>query len=110
MFWQPSPSLLFPQPVRDRSGDLWFGTTQGFSRLSPAAGRAPAIPTVRIMDLRVGRERHPGSEGGDTGWQGPGREHEANYPELAPGPYRFLVKAVNSEGQPSTTPAEIDFV
>jgi streptogramin lyase/two-component sensor histidine kinase len=49
-------------------------------------------------------------EGGDTGWQGPGREHEANYPELAPGPYRFLVKAVNSEGQPSTTPAEIDFV
>jgi signal transduction histidine kinase len=49
-------------------------------------------------------------EGGDTDWQGPGRDHEANYPGLGPGHYRFLVKAVNSEGQPSATPAEIDFV
>ena len=49
-------------------------------------------------------------EGGESGWQGPGRDHEANYPGLGPGRYRFLVKAVNSEGQPSATPAEIDFV
>jgi signal transduction histidine kinase/streptogramin lyase len=136
--------------VRDRSGDLWFATTQGFSRLSPGAARLPTIPTVRITDLRVGREHYPVSqvgetriqrgdlqpsqnqfqvefvgfsdepeanlhytymlEGGDSAWRGPGRDHEANYPGLGPGRYRFLVKAVNSEGQPSTTPAEIDFV
>src|ERR1017187_4680599 len=136
--------------LRDRSGNLWFGTTQGLSRLSPAADRPPAIPSVRITDLRVGREGYPVSqvgetriargdlqpsqnqfqvafvgfsdepeanllytyklEGGESGWQGPGRDHEANYPGLGPGRYRFLVKAVNSEGQPSATPAEIDFV
>ena len=135
--------------LRDRSGNLWFGTAQGLSRLSPAADRPPAIPSVRITDLRVGREGYPVSqvgetriargdlqpsqnqfqvafvgfsdepeanlrytyklEGGESGWQGPGRDHEANYPGLAPGRYRFLVKAVNSEGQPSATPAEIDF-
>jgi len=49
-------------------------------------------------------------EGGDTDWQSPGRDHEANYPGLAPGRYRFLVKAVNSEGGESPAPAEIDFV
>jgi ligand-binding sensor domain-containing protein len=52
--------------LRDRSGDLWFGTTQGFSRLSPAADRPPAIPSVRITDLRVGRERYPVSQVGET--------------------------------------------
>jgi signal transduction histidine kinase len=102
------------------------------------------------MDLRVGRDRYPVSqvgetriprgdlqpsqnqiqvefvgfsdepeeslnykyklEGGDSDWQGPGRQHQANYPGLPPGPYRFLVKAVNSEGAESATPAEIDFV
>jgi len=49
-------------------------------------------------------------EGGETDWQGPGRDHQANYPGLAPGRYRFLVKAVNSEGQEGATPAAIDFV
>jgi signal transduction histidine kinase/ligand-binding sensor domain-containing protein len=49
-------------------------------------------------------------EGGGSGWQGPGRDHEANYPGLEAGRYRFLVKAVNSEGQQSAIPAEIDFV
>ena len=136
--------------VRDNSGDLWFGTTQGFSKLSHTTDRPPAIPSVRITDLRIGRERHPVSqvgetrilrgdfepsqnhfqvgfvgfsdepeanlryrytlEGGESVWQGPGRDHEANYPGLEPGRYRFLVKAVNSEGQQSATPAEIDFV
>jgi ligand-binding sensor domain-containing protein/two-component sensor histidine kinase len=135
--------------MRDAAGDLWFATTQGLSRLSPTADRPPAIPSVRITDLHIGRERYPVSQvgetrisrgdlqpsrnqfrvafvgfsdepeanlrytyrldGGEAGWQGPGRDHEANYPELAPGPYRFLVKAVNSEGQESATPAEIDF-
>ncbi|MGC9952145.1 MAG: two-component regulator propeller domain-containing protein [Bryobacteraceae bacterium] len=134
---------------RDGAGDLWFATTQGLSRLSPTADRPPAIPSVRITDLRIGRDRYPVSqlgetrirrgdlqpsqnqvqvafvgfsdepeanlrylytlEGGESGWQGPGRDHEANYPGLEPGSYHFLVKAVNSEGQESETPAEIDF-
>jgi ligand-binding sensor domain-containing protein/signal transduction histidine kinase len=136
--------------LRDASGDLWFATKQGLSRLTPAADRPPAVPSVRITDLRVGRDRYPVSqvgetriprgdlqpsqnqfqvefvgfndepeeslqykyklEGGDSDWQGPGRDHAVNYPGLAPGRYRFLVTAVNSEGQESATPAEVDFV
>ena len=49
-------------------------------------------------------------EGGAPGWQGPSRDHEVNYSSLEAGRYRFLVKAVNSEGQESASPAEIDFV
>ncbi len=48
--------------------------------------------------------------GSGSDWKEPDREHEANYPGLEPGAYTFLVKAVNSEGQPSATAAEIDFV
>jgi streptogramin lyase/two-component sensor histidine kinase len=135
--------------IGDGAGELWFATTQGLSRLSPTADRPPAVPSVRITDLHIGRERYPVSQvgeirisrgdwqpsrnqfrvafvgfsdepeanlrytyrldGGESGWQGPGRDHEANYPELARGHYRFLVKAVNSEGQESAVPAEIDF-
>jgi len=136
--------------VRDSSGDLWFATTQGISRLSPGADKPPAIPTVLITDLYIGRQRYSISQAGETrisrgdlqpsenqlrvafvgfsdepeahlrytykleggagGWQGPGREHEVNYAELAPGSYRFLVKATNSDGRESAAPAEIDFV
>ena len=38
---------------RDGSGDLWFATTQGLSRLTPTADRAPAIPSVLITDLET---------------------------------------------------------
>jgi ligand-binding sensor domain-containing protein/signal transduction histidine kinase len=136
--------------LRDGAGDLWFATTQGLSRLSPTADVPPTVPSVRITELRVGRERYPISqvgetrigrgdlqpsqnqfqvafagfsnepeanlryayklEGGESAWQAPGRDHEANYPGLPEGHYRFLVKALNSEGQESATPAEIDFV
>ena len=108
--------------LRDASGNLWFATMQGLSRLSPTADRPPAIPSVRIVDLRVGRDRYPVSqvgetrilrgdlqpsqnqlqvefvgfndepedslsykyklEGGDSDWQAPGRDHQANYPGL----------------------------
>ncbi|MGA2130745.1 MAG: two-component regulator propeller domain-containing protein [Bryobacteraceae bacterium] len=135
--------------ARDDAGNLWFATTQGLSRLSPTADRPPMRPTIRITDLRIGRERYPVSpvgetrirrgdlqpsqnqfqaafvgfsdqpeanlrytytlEGGEPGWQKPGTDHEVNYPGLEPGNYHFLVKAVNSEGQESQTPAEIDF-
>ena len=46
--------------------------------------------------------------GGD-GWTTT-RQHTVNYSALAPGRYRFQVKAVNSEGQASPAPAEIDFL
>ena len=52
--------------LRDASGDLWFATMQGLSRLTPTSDRPPAVPSVRIVDLRVGRERYPVSQVGET--------------------------------------------
>jgi len=52
--------------LRDASGDLWFATKQGLSRLTPTADQPPATPSVRITDLRVGRDRYPISQVGET--------------------------------------------
>jgi len=48
-------------------------------------------------------------QGGGASWQ-PSLEHTANFPGLPPGSYRFLVKAVNSEGHESQKAAEVDFI
>jgi len=45
-------------------------------------------------------------EGVDEDWSQPGAQRAVNYARLAPGAYRFLVRAVNREGAPSPAPAE----
>jgi ligand-binding sensor domain-containing protein/signal transduction histidine kinase len=49
-------------------------------------------------------------EGADPDWNPPRNQHAVNYAALSAGTYRFLVKAVTSEGVESAAPAEIDFV
>jgi signal transduction histidine kinase len=49
-------------------------------------------------------------EGADSGWNPPRTQHSVNYAALAGGTYRFMVKAVSSEGVDSAAPAEVDFV
>jgi ligand-binding sensor domain-containing protein/signal transduction histidine kinase len=66
----------------------------------------------------VGLDYEPGEmlrysyklEGADSGWSPPRVQHAVNYAALSGGTYRFLVKAVTSEGVESAMPAEIDFV
>ena len=48
-------------------------------------------------------------EGADTEWSAPSERREINYANLAPGTYRFLVRAVTSDGVLSTTPASVNF-
>ncbi len=48
-------------------------------------------------------------ERADSDWSPPRNQQTVNYAALAPGSYRFLVKAVTSEGVESAAPAEIDF-
>jgi signal transduction histidine kinase/sugar lactone lactonase YvrE len=48
-------------------------------------------------------------EGTDSDWSPPRRDHLINYAALAAGRYRFLVKAMNSGGLESLTPAEVSF-
>jgi ligand-binding sensor domain-containing protein/two-component sensor histidine kinase len=48
-------------------------------------------------------------EGADKDWGPPVEQRTVNYARLAPGRYRFLVRAVNSDGVVSATPAAITF-
>src|SRR5262249_59360002 len=48
-------------------------------------------------------------EGADVGWRPPTAERSVSYANLAPGTYRFLVRAVTADGATSTVPASVAF-
>lgn len=48
-------------------------------------------------------------EGADADWSAPNAQRAINYANLAPGRYRFLVRALSSDGGVSWTPATITF-
>jgi two-component sensor histidine kinase len=48
-------------------------------------------------------------EGADTDWGAPTKQRAVTYPNLARGTYRFLVRAINADGQVSLAPAVITF-
>ena len=48
-------------------------------------------------------------EGTNANWSAPTEQRIVNYPSLAPGHYRFLVRAVNSDGVASQQPATVTF-
>jgi ligand-binding sensor domain-containing protein/two-component sensor histidine kinase len=49
-------------------------------------------------------------EGADAGWSTPSLQRSVNYANLSPASYRFLVRAINSEGVASSQPASIQFI
>jgi PAS domain S-box-containing protein len=48
-------------------------------------------------------------EGADRDWSAPTLQRVVSYANLAPGAYRFLVRAINADGIASTTPAAVSF-
>jgi PAS domain S-box-containing protein len=48
-------------------------------------------------------------EGANEDWSAPGDQRTVNYASLAPGTYRFLVRAVSTDGTPSKAPATLSF-
>jgi len=48
-------------------------------------------------------------EGADRDWSAPAAERSVTYANLAPGTYRFLVRAVNADGVASAEPAVVSF-
>ncbi len=48
-------------------------------------------------------------DGADRDWSAPSDRRVVNYASLAPGKYRFLVRAITSDGTVSTRPASIGF-
>lgn len=48
-------------------------------------------------------------EGADPDWTMPSEEHAVNYAKLAPGTYRFMVRAVTADDTVSLSPAVVSF-
>jgi signal transduction histidine kinase len=48
-------------------------------------------------------------EGSNTDWSVPSQRRSVNFANLAPGSYRFLVRAINSDGIASLAPAAVTF-
>ncbi len=48
-------------------------------------------------------------EGADADWSAPTGQRSINYAHLSPGSYRFLVRAVTSDGTTSQSPATVSF-
>jgi hypothetical protein len=48
-------------------------------------------------------------EGAEADWSAPSGQRSINYARLSPGSYRFLVRAVTSEGATSQSPASVSF-
>jgi ligand-binding sensor domain-containing protein/two-component sensor histidine kinase len=49
-------------------------------------------------------------EGADSEWSPPSLQRSVNYANLSPDSYRFLVRAINSEGVASSRPASVTFL
>jgi len=48
-------------------------------------------------------------EGADNDWSPPTEQRTVNYPNLPPGAYRFIVRAVSADGMLSASPATVSF-
>jgi signal transduction histidine kinase len=119
-------SKLVPTPDSQEAPPAIYvnGLTVGGSRIlvSRVGERAMTLPDLRPddNDLQVqfaGLNFAPGEtlryeymlEGADTAWSLPTEQRSVNYANLAPGRYRFLVRALTSGGVASPMPAVISF-
>ena len=142
-------SGAFRSAFRDKDGSLWFGTTNGLSKLIVSA-KTPIPPAAAMVSaLRVGGTRRRVSalgeteitledladnenqlqidfmaisfavgerlryqyklEGADADWSAPNELRTVNYATLGPGKYKFLVRAITSDGATSLKPASVTF-
>lgn len=95
----------------------------GSLRLVSALGeKEMALPDLPASDNQlqldfVGLSFLPGEvlryqyklEGADADWSAPSEQRRVNYANLAPGRYRFLVRAATSDGTFSAVPASVTF-
>jgi signal transduction histidine kinase len=77
--------------IRDKNGALWFATTQGLSKLTLAADRAPTRPRVLITDLRIGGAAYPVSQLGEA---------RLSQLQVKPSQNQFQVEFVGLDNEP----------
>jgi signal transduction histidine kinase/ligand-binding sensor domain-containing protein len=114
---QPDPPLS-PPPVLI-NGLRVAGRQQTISALGETAVALPDLdPEQNQLQIEfVGLSFAPGEslryqymlEGADRDWSAPTDQRTVSYASLSPGRYRFLVRAINSEGTISAAPATITF-
>jgi ligand-binding sensor domain-containing protein/signal transduction histidine kinase len=93
------------------------GVEQVLSNLgdAPSLLLGPERNQVQIdfvgLSFRVGETLHYQTklEGADKTWGEPSLQRMVNFAQLAPGTYRFLVRAVTTDGTASSQPASISF-
>ncbi|HEX8735711.1 MAG TPA: two-component regulator propeller domain-containing protein [Pyrinomonadaceae bacterium] len=119
-------SRLKPEPEKQGSPPpVWFSALRiaGESRFVPALGAAQIgnlelsasqnnlqIEFFAVDFSASGALRYQHKlEGADADWSAPTEERAVNYANLAPGAYRFLVRAVNPEGAVGEASASVSF-
>lgn len=115
---RPEPGLTRPPPVY-LSGFRVAG--EDYPLPATGAVRIPAVELaasrnnllIDYVGLRFGTEQalryEYKLEGVDTSWSPPTEHRSVNYARLAPGSYRFLVRAIDRDGVRSTEPAALEF-
>ena len=119
-------SCLIPQPERETGPPPVFVTALNLAGVPypiPELGTAsvagpvlgPSQNNVQIdfcgLNLGAGESlRYQYElEGASSEWSSPSEQRSISYPNLGPGSYRFLVRAVGSDGAVSEPPASVTF-
>ncbi len=115
----PEPERSSPPPPVLLTGLQIAGTVQDISALGETEFDLPdlAASANQLQIDFVGLGFAPGEslryqyilEGADQTWSAPKPQRTVTYARLAAGRYRFLVRAVNADGQVSDKPAAITF-
>lgn len=115
----PEPEQQTAPPPVLLTGLSLAGAQQNVSALGETETRLPDLPAGanQLQIDFVGLGFAPGEslryqymlEGADRGWGAPTTQRAVNFSNLAPGRYRFLVRAVNADGVASASPAAVTF-
>ncbi|HEY9232081.1 MAG TPA: PAS domain S-box protein, partial [Blastocatellia bacterium] len=114
----PQPERPSPPPPIVISGLRIAGVAYPLSDLGAASVAVPELGAsqnnIQIefagLSLAVGESlRYEYQLEGSAEWSAPTAQRAVSYPNLAPGTYRFLVRAVNSAGTVSAAPAAVSF-
>lgn len=115
----PEPDRLSAPPPIVINGLQLAGQKQSVSALGETEIVLPDLAANRnqLQIEFAGLSLAPGEtllyqhmlEGADVGWSAPTNQRSVNYASLSPGRYRFLVRAVNSDGTSSPRSASITF-
>jgi signal transduction histidine kinase len=115
----PVPDLDSPPPVIFISALRVMGAPQPISELGETRIAGLTLPSGRnSMEISfLGFDFSPNTrhryqykvEGADYDWSPPTEQRSVNFARLAGGSYRFLVRAVNTDGVSSQQPATLEF-